>query len=307
MVNHLEYFWKSLPNLSEVSFDIGKDEADRLLEGVKNQGEIFSDPNSMENNEKEVVAFRPIFSKLKKSPGFVLLRAEADLSDDELRRLYASISRTIGKLNQRYGYFFDVVDQGLNYTKEAIPVSKTKASTGYHTDSTAKDYVPDAVGLLCLNAGYKGGESLVTNAANAYEMLKKRFPECLNELEKPVIRDVITPGSEYNMEAILSNAFPVYSKENDGFLFRYMRFWIESAHSKTGFPISSRLVQGMDAIDHFFSKTENTVRFKMQRGDMLFLNNRFLCHNRSAFEDHPSLCRRMMVRTWINFEDYAQE
>jgi alpha-ketoglutarate-dependent taurine dioxygenase len=307
MVQHLDYCWKSLPNLAEVSLDIGKDESDRLLEAVKDQGEIFSEPNNIEINEKEVAALRAVFANLKKSPGFVLLRAEAGFNDDELRRLYALISRTIGKLNQRYGYFFDVVDQGLNYTKEAIPVSKTKASTGYHTDSTAKDYVPDVVGLLCLNAGYKGGESLVTNAANAYEMLKIQFPECLNELEKPVIRDVITPGSEYNKEAILRNAFPIYNTENNEFLFRYMRYWIESAHSKTGLPISSQLIQGMDAIDDFFSKEENTIQFKMERGDMLFLNNRFLCHNRSAFEDHPSVGRRMMVRTWINFEDSTEQ
>lgn len=302
----LTHLWKSLPNLSEVSFDIGKHEVDRILEVVNGQEVIFSDPNSFEINEKEVAAFRPIFSNMKASPGFVLLTAEAELSDDELRGLYAFISRTIGRLNQRYGYFFDVVDQGLDYTKKAIPVSKTKASTGYHTDSTAKDYVPDVVGLLCLNAGYKGGESLVTNAASAYEMLKKQFPECLDELEKPIIRDVITPGYEFNMEAILNNAFPVYNLENDGFLFRYMRYWIESAHSKTKFPISPLLLQGMDAIDNFFSKAENTVRFKMQRGHMLFLNNRFLCHNRSAFEDHPSMGRRRMVRTWINFEDDAK-
>jgi len=138
-------------------------------------------------------------------------------------------------------------------------------------------------------------------------MLKRQCPECLNELEKPVIRDVITPGSEYNKEAILRNAFPIYNTENNEFLFRYMRYWIESAHSKTGLPISSLLIQGMDAIDDFFSKEENTVQFKMQRGDMLFLNNRFLCHNRSAFEDHPSVSRRMMVRTWINFEDSSEK
>lgn len=305
-MTHLSHLWKSLPNLSGVSFDIGEDDADRILEALKDQEVILSDPNIFEISEKEVVAFRPIFSNLKACPGFVLLRAEAERSDDELRRLYAFMSRTIGKLNQRYGYFFDVVDQGLDYTKKAIPVSKTKASTGYHTDSTAKDYVPDVVGLLCLNAGYKGGESLVTNAVNAYEMLKKQFPECLNELEKPIIRDVITPGYEFSREAILNNAFPVYNFENDGILFRYMRYWIESAYSKTQSPISSRLVEGMDAIDNYFSKAENAVRFKMHRGDMFFLNNRFLCHNRSAFEDHPSLGRRKMVRTWINFENYAQ-
>jgi alpha-ketoglutarate-dependent taurine dioxygenase len=273
-----------------------------LLEKYGDVRDIFLNPNMVDIHEKDLNAYRHIFSNLNKNPGFVLIRADGQFSDNELRKLYAYLSRSIGNLNGRYGYFFDVVDHGLDFTTSAIPVSKTKASTGYHTDSTAKDYVPDVVGLLCLYPGNKGGESLLTNSANAYEMLKKRFPECINELEQPVIRDVITPGSENNVDSIKGNAFPIYRNENNDFLFRYMRYWIESAHSKTGIPISSRLVQGMNAIDDFFSKTENIVQFKMQRGDILFLNNRFLCHNRTAFEDDPASGKRTMVRTWINFK-----
>jgi alpha-ketoglutarate-dependent taurine dioxygenase len=59
----------------------------------------------------------------------------------------------------------------------------------------------------------------------------------------------------------------------------------------------------MDTIDEFFSREDNTVEFRMERGDMLFLNNRFLCHNRRAFEDHPAMPSRRLVRSWINFEN----
>ncbi|MGV2389786.1 MAG UNVERIFIED_CONTAM: TauD/TfdA family dioxygenase [Microcystis novacekii LVE1205-3] len=74
-----------------------------------------------------------------------------------MRLIYAFISRIFGLLNQRYGYFFDVIDRGMDYTKEAIPVSMTNAETGYHTDSTAKNYFPDIVGLLCLASADEGG------------------------------------------------------------------------------------------------------------------------------------------------------
>jgi hypothetical protein len=40
----------------------------------------------------------------------------------------------------------------------------------------------------------------------------------------------------------------------------------------------------------------------MERGDLLFINNRFLCHNRTGFENHPHIEKaRTLVRTWINF------
>lgn len=82
-----------------------------------------------------------------------------------------------------------------------------------------------------------------------------------------------------------------------------MRFWIESAHQKTRIPLNEKLLAGLDEIDHFFSKAENLIQFRMNRGELLFLNNRFLCHSRTNFEDAPeNNTVRRMVRAWINFD-----
>jgi len=241
-------------------------------------------------------------SKLRSFPCFTLIRCDSSLPDETLRCIYALYSKAIGSINDRYGYFFDVVDQGLDYTKEAIPVSKTKASTGYHTDSTAKEYLPDLVGLLCLHPAEVGGDSLLTNAADLYSFLLKEEPAAAAEMEKPIKRDVITPGTVNSIEAITSNAFPIFSFPKEGFTFRYMRYWIETAFLKTEEKMPMELLKGLDATDHFFSVPENNVEFSMKRGDILFLNNRVLCHNRTAFENDSSSNNRTMVRAWINFD-----
>ncbi len=243
-----------------------------------------------------------IISKIKSYPCFTLIRCDSSLPDETLRCIYALYSKAIGSLNDRYGYFFDVVDQGLDYTKEAIPVSKTKASTGYHTDSTAKEYLPDIVGLLCLHPAEVGGDSLLTNAADLYSFLMKEEPAAVAEMEKPIKRDVITPGTVNNIEAITSNTFPIFSFPEEGFTFRYMRYWIETAFLKTEEEIPQELLKGLDATDHFFSVPENNVQFRMKRGDILFANNRILCHNRTAFENDAHSSKRTMVRAWINFD-----
>jgi alpha-ketoglutarate-dependent taurine dioxygenase len=302
-MTHQVHLWRSLPHLSEVTYSFTKDWANDQLSRISDRHELLSDPNNVIPDQSDLPRFETISSALRTNPGFVLIRPGSDYQDDDLRQLYALFGRSIGQINDRYGYFFDVIDQGLDYTKAAIPVSKTKASTGYHTDSTAKEYVPDVVGLLCLHPGFRGGESLITNAANAYELIRRDNPKSLDELEKPVIRDVITPGSENSTAAILENTFPVFQVNEDGFLFRYMRYWIESAHAKTSKELPVYLKQGMDTIDEFFSREDSTVEFRMERGDMLFLNNRFLCHNRRAFEDHPAMPSRRLVRSWINFEN----
>jgi len=239
---------------------------------------------------------------LKKSPGFVLPVLPESLDDLSLRYAYSLICRALGELNNRYGYFFDVRDQGLDYKKEAIPVSKTKDSTGFHTDSTAASYFPDVVGLLCLNPAAVGGDSLLANAANLYENMRQHYPEFIAVLSSELLRDVITPGTVQDMEAILANKVPVFQQDEVGFLFRYMRFWTEKAYEKTGIQPPAGLKESLDAVDEFFNQDENLISFRMERGAILLINNRFLCHNRTAFlepeEDEPA---RLLVRAWMNF------
>jgi len=243
-----------------------------------------------------------LLSKLKSSPGFVLIRCDSSLSDDTLRCVYAYYSRSLGTLNNRYGFFFDVVDQGLDYREAAIPVSKTKASTGYHTDSTAREYLPDVVGLLCLHPAVSGGDSLLTNAADLYIHLSETHPAALSAMEEPIIRDVITPGTVNQVSAIIENAFPIFAFPDQRFTFRYMRYWIETAFAKTERELPKTLAEGLDATDAFFADQSNAIQFRMERGDLLFINNRFLCHNRTGFENHPHIEKaRTLVRTWINF------
>jgi hypothetical protein len=81
-----------------------------------------------------------------------------------------------------------------------------------------------------------------------------------------------------------------------------MRFWIEKAYEKTGIQPPAGLKESLDAVDEFFNQDENLISFRMERGAILLINNRFLCHNRTAFlepeEDEPA---RLLVRAWMNF------
>ena len=302
-MKHEIHRWTSLPEQTKFTCQFDKKWVAERLAELKNNKNLLVNPNEIIIQTNTLPEFDAIFQNIKTNPGFVLIQFGENLNDQELRLLYAFISRGIGTINDRYGYFFDVVDQGLDYTKEVIPVSKTSSSTGYHTDSTAKEYFPDIVGLLCLQPGHKGGASQITNAADVFEYIQDNFPQALIELLKPVIRDVITPGTINNYEAIRKNAFPIFSLDDDRFTFRYMRYWIESAHLKTNVNLSEALLSGLNAIDVFFAKPQNTIEFLMKRGDMLFLNNRFLCHNRTEFENDISSSHvRKLVRTWVNFE-----
>ena len=292
--------WSSLPTAEDITVHLPEDVASALL-ADSNLEAWINRPNQADLQSLSVLSALSVqwLQQLNASPGALRVTTGSHYSESELRQLYAMTSRALGWMNNRYTYFFDVMDRGLDYTKEAIPVSKTKAETGYHTDSTAKHYFPDIIGLLCLQPAKSGGESLITNAANLLHYITDQQPELKDLLHQAWCRDVITPGTVNNTEAILANDIPIYQYDADGgVILRYMRYWIESALVKLGRDIPSELTKTLDIIDNYFAAPEHAMCFRLERGDMLFVNNRFLCHNRTAFEDGEN--PRVYVRAWIN-------
>ena len=292
--------WSSLPTAEDITVHLPEDVASALL-ADSNLEAWINRPNQADLQSLSVLSTLSVqwLQQLNASPGALRVTTGSHYSESELRRLYAVTSRALGWINNRYTYFFDVMDRGLDYTKEAIPVSKTKAETGYHTDSTAKHYFPDIIGLLCLQPAKSGGESLITNAANLLHYITDQHPELKDLLHQAWCRDVITPGTVNNTEAILANDIPIYQYDADGgVIFRYMRYWIESALVKLGRDIPSELTKALDIIDNYFAAPEHAMCFRLERGDMLFVNNRFLCHNRTAFVDGEK--PRVYLRAWIN-------
>ncbi|MET1256232.1 TauD/TfdA family dioxygenase [Aliikangiella maris] len=241
--------------------------------------------------------------KIQLSPGFVCVKTDEDqFTDLQLRFIYFYIASALGNLNDRYGYLFDIADRGLDYTKEAIPVSKTNADTSFHTDCTAVDYKPDIVGLLCVHPAKKGGRSMVANAADLFVYLRENHPQALDALSQPLMRDVITPGKEQSVEAIRNNQFPIFAFDDFGLRFRYMRYWIETAYQKTQTELPQAVIDAMNIVDDYLAQDENIFYCSLERGDIIFVNNAFLAHNRTAFENYSEPDKqRVLVRTWINW------
>jgi len=278
--------------LCSTHFNDVEEVTEKLIESNGNHGALQTIKNWVQDS----------LGRIEKAPGVLCYQTKnSKLPDNQLRILYCTISCAMGDLNTRYGALFDVKDHYLDYKKEAIPISKTKASTGFHTDSTAAEYSPDIVGLLCLQPAYKGGESQLANAADLYNWMNKHYPEDVKILSQPIIRDVITPGTVNSLETIRKNKFPVLNISSAGFRFRYMRYWITTGYEKSNTPVPEGLNQALDRIDEYLSVDEHILTFNMERGDMLFVNNAFICHSRTSFEDSPDTNKkRTLVRAWIN-------
>jgi alpha-ketoglutarate-dependent taurine dioxygenase len=282
-----ELIWDKIPDAHEILITFT--DAERT---IIEQGRL---PNRL--NQQSLRKY------LDAAPGFFLIRTHLSDKQEYLQRnIYKECCSRIGSLNERYGAFYDVKDYGGDYRESRIPVSQTHESTGFHTDSSAAGYYPKAVGLLCVRPAMAGGYSLLVNAANAYRHLIAKYREYDSLLAFAAIRDIVTPGTEFSIENLKRNRFPILEISASKFIFRYMRYWLERGHLKAGEPLPNGYTELLDDLDGFINEPTHQFSFLLEAGDILIFNNTFLLHNRTAFKNATEIEReRLLVRAWIDY------
>eukprot|EP01035_Chromulina_nebulosa_P024276 gene24276-31557_t len=216
------------------------------------------------------------------------------------------------------GRLFDVKNTNADIASDNVLFSVSNTKADWHTDGASRDKVYDVVSLLSITKSAVGGEFKVSNAVNALENLKLKLPKfLLYELFRPLPRDILENGKGTGLDndlltavtrsdSILKlrlkrNSFPIFVDHGDRIKFRYMRYWIESAHRKIGWSVSPLLSIAMDLLDR---ELDAACCFKeaLAPGDMAFTNNLFISHARNAFEDLPSETPRHKVRAWLQIQ-----
>ena len=191
---------------------------------------------------------------------------------------------------------YDVRNTGQNVYQGAR-FSVTNSESSFHTDNSFGLSVVDYVGLLCLQSALEGGVSQMVNGFAVAEELEKRSPESMTVLQQEFHfdrRGGILPGEAPTV------AFPVLERRSNDWLCRYLRFWIEAGHQKAMRPLTGDQLQALDELDAVLAKPELRVEFELRPGDVYFLNNRWIFHNRTAFADHEDPeQRRHLVRLWL--------
>jgi alpha-ketoglutarate-dependent taurine dioxygenase len=253
-------------------------------------------------------ALRSALDALEVGRGFVVLAGPPpqELPPGEATLLYWLVGQALGQpfeQNVQGMLLYDVRDTGQDVAYGAR-FSVTNAESSFHTDNSFGDTVLDYVGLLCLASARSGGRSQVVSGRTVCERLAAADPAALEELGRPFHfdrRGGVRPG-----EAATAR-FPVLQRRGDGPLYRYLRYWIETGQQKAGEPLTLDRRRALDVLDGWLGRPELRAEFDLRPGDMFFINNRWLLHNRTAFEDHPEPERRRhYVRLWLHADGAGQ-
>ncbi|MCC2113270.1 MAG: TauD/TfdA family dioxygenase [Hyphomicrobiales bacterium] len=182
---------------------------------------------------------------------------------------------------------------GASSADMAARIYQTSERQTFHTDSA------DVVCLLCLRTAKEGGSSLLVSAETIFNKMLTRRPDLVRLLFDPIATDrrgEIPDGEGPFMD------IPVFTWHEGRLTVFYQRQYIDSAQR---FPDAMRLTAAhVEALDMFDALADDPgLNFSMQLepGDMQFVYNHALLHDRTAFTDWPDPDqRRHLLRLWIS-------
>jgi len=168
----------------------------------------------------------------------------------------------------------------------------TNKRQGYHTDSC------DIVGLLCLQTAKAGGLSSLVSSVTIYNEIRRRRPDLLAYLFAPIETDRRgeVPKGEKPYFSI-----PVFNWHAGQLSAIYQRKYIDDARRLPGVaPFTARQKEALDLLDELADDPALHLRMEFLPGDVQFVHNHTILHDRTAFEDWPEPDRkRHLLRLWL--------
>jgi hypothetical protein len=218
------------------------------------------------------------------------------LGAEDASWIYWGIGMHIGEpwpQNAKGHLLGDVTDQGK---APDDPTARGNEIGGhslmFHSDGS------DLVGLLCIDDGVSGGESLVSNALGAYNKLARERPDLAATLFEPLPYDFRGEQREGGLPYYL---LPTFTEHRGRLFIRYIRPFIDASQRHADAPrLTPAQIAAMDAYDEIIYSPENRVEMVLEPGDIQFVNNYHVVHGRNSYVDDRDAGRvRWLKRLWL--------
>ncbi|MCJ0764495.1 TauD/TfdA family dioxygenase [Variovorax terrae] len=190
---------------------------------------------------------------------------------------------------------YDVIDteKEIGY---GVRAAETNAELFFHTDNAFGLSVPDYVGLLCIYPAARGGISRFCSMYSVHNELLKLSPKLLRRLYEPVYYD---RQEEHCRGASKTLTAPVFHFSRQQLTVRLSFKLIRRGYALAGQRLDALLVEALECLEHILRRDEMSIEYRIERGEMQFVNNHWTAHARSAFEDEVNpKYRRHLVRSW---------
>jgi hypothetical protein len=162
----------------------------------------------------------------------------------------------------------------------------------FHTDGS------DIVGLLCLKQARTGGLSSIVSSMSIYNRMATERPDLVRRLFAPMPFD---RRGEVPEGALPYYLIPVITDCGGYLSIGYTRRNINSSQRHPDAPrLTAQDYEALDMFDDLANDADLRLDMVLQPGDMQFLYNHTILHDRTAYEDWPDEDRkRHLLRLWL--------
>ena len=217
-------------------------------------------------------------------------------SQNEIEIIFFGLGVHLGRArsqNAKGDILGHVRDVGAKGSDTKIRIYQTSERQTFHTDSC------DVVGLICLKQAMSGGDSLLVSAASIYNEFLKRRPDLLPCLFDPIATDrrgEVPEGMKPFFE------IPVFTWHMNHLNVMYQRQYIDSAQRfSEALRLTNKHIEALNLFDDLANDKTLNILMRLEKGDMQFVHNHSMLHDRTAFEDWPELeNRRHLLRLWLS-------
>ena len=240
---------------------------------------------------------------LESGRGFLLVHGFPidELDEHEVELAYVGLGSHLGRpvgQNKQGELLTHVRDERLPEGSGKVRLYRTRERQDFHTDGA------DIIGLLCLHAAPRGGESKLASSWSLLNGLLDIDPRLVDALRQPLGWDRqgdVPPGeSPWFMLAPLSEV---------GGLPRlfYLGWYIRDSQQHPDAPrLTDLQLEAMATLERLANDPTYHVEMEFRPGDVQFLNNGRILHAREAYDDHEDPAeRRHLLRLWLAAHRFA--
>ena len=240
---------------------------------------------------------RILLDEVLNGRGFVLLKGlpVERWTMQETATAFLAIGVHLGNLRMQNaeGHLLGhVKDLGRTSDDPNTRIYQTRERQTFHTDSC------DVVGLLCLQAAKSSGLSSLVSSTTIFNEMRRSRPDLLRVLLEPIETD---RRGEVPEGVKPYFTIPVFNYHDGLVSAIYQRQYIESARRFPDVaPLTPLQIEALDLFDELANDPKLNLMMELHPGDIQFVHNHTILHDRTAFEDYPEPERkRHLLRLWL--------
>ncbi len=223
-------------------------------------------------------------------------------SAEQNRAIYWLLGQMLGRIvDQKWTgtTLYDVKDSG-KALGHGVRRSITNLGQPFHTDGPWLSMPPEIVSLCCLQTAETGGMSLLVSLTTVHNQMQQRHPDLLERLYQPFVWD---RQAEHSPDDDPYSAYPVFEYDGRHLTARYYDDYIRKGYALAGDVLDAQGEEALDAMQTIVNDPANSVDFRIETGQIQYINNRRFAHARTQFADNKAASvERHLIRCWYRNE-----